>query len=195
MDTVLFEYGFLWIIILLTFFSFLIGIHKMLQVIVSTSFIVLVLLGWSGFLSFLVYYIAQTPTVTLFYFTNTDLVSFIQSADTTTSLWIFVWLIIYAIHYSNNTLHISSSLFSSKLTQVFLAPLAILSMILCLSVAVIGIDIFSLSFLQKIATSFTVDSVIYKYIFFLPLGIIFQWLFTLILLFQKEDHASSYDEL
>jgi hypothetical protein len=195
MDTVLFEYGFLWIIILLTFFSFLIGIHKMLQVIVSTSFIILVLLWRSGFLSFVWYYVSQQSEITFFSFINTDIVNFIQSADTTTSLLIFVWLIIYAIHYANNTLHISWSLFSSKLTQVFLAPLAILSMILCLSVAVIGIDIFSLSFLQKIATSFSVDSVIYKYIFFLPLGIIFQWLFTLILLFQKEKNISSYDEL
>jgi hypothetical protein len=86
-------------------------------------------------------------------------------------------------------------LFSSKLTQVFLAPLAILSMILCLSVAVVGVDIFSVSFLQKIATSFTVDSAIYTYIFFLPLGVLAQGLFTLILLFQKQEHISSYDEL
>ncbi len=195
MDTVLFEYAFVWIIILLTFFSFLIGIHKMLQVIVSTSFIILVLLWRSGFLSSLGYYIAQHSDITFFSFTNIDLVNFIQSSDTTTGLLIFVWLIIYAIHYANNTLHISSSLFSSKITQIFLAPLAILSMILCLSVAVIGIDIFSLPFLQKIATSFTVDSAIYNYIFFLPLGILAQGLFTLILLFQKQEHVSSYDEL
>ena len=195
MDTVLFEYGFLWIIILLTFFSFLIGIHKMLQVIVSTSFIILVLLWRSGFLSFLGYYISQQSDITFFSFANTDIVNFIQSADTTTSLLVFVWLSIYAIHYANNSLHISSSLFSSKFTQVFLAPLAILSMILCLSIAVIGIDIFSLSFLQKIAISFTTDSFVYKYIFFLPLGIICQWLFTLLLLFQKDTSSSSYDEL
>ncbi len=195
MDTVLFEYGFLWIIILLTFFSFLIWIHKMLQVIVSTSFIILVLLWRSGFLSFVWYYVAQQSDITFFSFNNTDIVSFIQSADTTTSLLIFVWLIIYAIHYANNTLHISSLLFSSKITQIFLAPLAILSMILCLSVAVVGIDIFSLQFLQKMATSFPTDSIVYRYIFFLPLGIIFQWLFTLILLFQKEKNIWSYDEL
>lgn len=195
MDTVIFEYGLLWVIVLLTFFSFLIGTHKMLQVIVSTSFIMLILLGWSWFLSYIGYYIAQTPTITLFYFSNIDLVNFIQSADTTTSLIIFVWLIVYAIHYANNTLQISSSLFSSKLTQVFLAPLAILSMILCLSIAIMWIDLFSIAFLQKIGSSFGVDSIIYKYIFFLPIGIIFQWLFTLILLFQKEKNLVAYDEL
>lgn len=167
----------------------------MLQVIVSTSFIILILLWWSWFLSYLGYYIAQTPSITLFYFSNIDLVAFLQSADTTTNLLIFVWLIIYAIHYANNTLQISSSLFQSKLTQVFLAPLAILSMVLCLSVAVIGIDIFALSFLQKIALSFSTDSLIYKYVFFLPLWLIFQWLFTLIILFQKESISSWYDDL
>lgn len=191
----MFEYGFLWIIVLLTFFSFLIGIHKMLQVIVSTSFIMLIVLWWSWLLSYIAYYIAQTPSIMLFSFSNIDLVNFIQSADTTTNLLIFVWLIIYAIHYANNTLQISSSLFDSKLTQIFLSPLAILSMILCLSVSVIGIDIFSISFLQKIISSFGTDSLIYKYVFFLPLWIIFQWLFTLILLFQKEKNIPSYDEL
>ncbi len=191
----MFEYGFLWIIVLLTFFSFLIGIHKMLQVIVSTSFIMLIVLWWSWLLSYMAYYIAQTPSIMIFSFSNIDLVNFIQSADTTTSLLIFVGLIIYAIHYANNTLQISSSLFDSKLTQIFLSPLAILSMILCLSVSVIGIDIFSVSFLQKIISSFGTDSLIYKYVFFLPLWIIFQWLFTLILLFQKEKNMPSYDEL
>lgn len=191
----MFEYGFLWIIVLLTFFSFLIGIHKMLQVIVSTSFIMLIVLWWSWLLSYIAYYIAQTPSIMIFSFSNIDIVNFIQSADTTTSLFIFVWLIIYAIHYANNTLQISSSLFDSKLTQIFLSPLAILSMILCLSVSVIGVDIFSISFLQKIISSFWTDSLIYKYVFFLPLGIIFQWLFTLILLFQKEKNIPSYDEL
>lgn len=195
MDTAILEYGFLWIIVLLTFFSFLIGIHKMIQVIVSTSFIMLIVLWWSWLLSYVAYYISQTPSIMLFSFSNIDIVNFIQSADTTTSLFIFVWLIVYAIHYATNTLQLSSSLFDSKLTQIFLAPLAILSMVLCLSVAVIGIDIFSIAFLQKIMSSFGTNSLIYKYIFFLPLWIIFQWLFTLILLFQKEKNLPSYDEL
>lgn len=196
MDTAFFEYGLLWVIIVLTFFSFLIGVNKMLQVIVSTSFIMLIVLWWSWFLSYLWYYIALTPSITFFSFTNNDIISFVQSADAMTSLIIFLWLIIYAIHYADMTIPLSSKIFSSKFTQILLSPIAIISVVLSLSVAIIGIDVFSITFLQKIAVTFTSDSFVYHYVFFLPLGIIMQWLLTLVLLFPKhKDYPPSYDDI
>lgn len=199
MDTIIFEYVFLWVLILLAFFSFLIGVHKMLQVIVSTSFVILILLWWSGFLNYLTNMISQSPNITLFSFSNMDLVSFIQSADTTTSIFIFIGLMVYVVHYTKHNLNIVSPFFQSKLAQVALAPLAILSMVLCLSVAVFGTDIFSLSFLQQAAIAFSTHSFVYYFVFFLPLWLLLQGFITLIILFEREKTIShspiSYDDL
>lgn len=197
MDTVLLEYGFLGIILLLAFFSFLIGTQKMLQLIVSTSFIMLILLWRSGSLAYLAYYIGQTPAISVFSFSNLDLVQFVHNADTTTSLLIFSWLIIYAIHYSNHSFPLSSSLFSSKIAQILISPLAIMSMILCLSVAILGVNVFSLVFLQQTISSLWADNIVSKYLLFLPLCLLLQGLLTLLLLFpvpSKTTDMLEYDD-
>ena len=150
MDTIAFEYGFLWIIVLMIFFAFLIGIHKMLQVIVATTCTTLITLWWSWSLSFLSYSIAQQGTLQIFGFWSNDIVSFISSAELTTSLLIFVGLLIYTIQYSTSSIVMSSGLLQSKLLQFVRSPLAIVSMIISLTVAVLGIDVFSLSFLTYV---------------------------------------------
>lgn len=171
----------------------------MLQVIVSTSFVILILLGWSGLLTYLSYMISQSPNMSLFSFSNLDIVSFIQSADTTTSICIFVGLMVYVVHYTKHNLNIVSPFFQSKLAQVALAPLAILSMVLCLSVAVIGTNIFSLAFLQETAASFSPWSFVYYFVFCLPIWLLLQGFTTLIILFERERTLShspiSYDDL
>ena len=196
MDTIAFEYGFLWIIVLMIFFAFLIGIHKMLQVIVATTCTTLITLWWSWSLSFMSYSIAQQGTLQIFGFWSNDIVSFISSAELTTSLLIFVGLLIYTIQYSTSSIVMSSGLLQSKLLQFVLSPLAIFSMIISLTVAVLGIDVFSLSFLTSVLENFWSQSIIYKYIQYLPLGILLQGLITLLLVFQKEKKIEiSYDDI
>lgn len=178
------------------FFAFLIGIHKMLQVIVATTCTTLITLWWSGSLSFLSYSIAQQGTLAIFGFWPSDIIAFISSAETTTSIVIFVWLLVYAIQYATSSVTMTSRILQSKLIQFLLSPLAIFSMIIALTVAVLGINIFSLSFLSSVLTNFGEQSIIYKYIQYLPLGILLQWLITLFLVFQKEKKVEvSYDDL
>ena len=196
MDTIAFEYGFLGVIILMVFFAFLIGTHKMLQVIVATTCITLVTLWWSGSLSFLSYSIAQQSTANVFGFGPSDIVAFITSAELTTSLFIFVGLLIYTIQYATSAVVMSSGILQSKLVQLLLSPLAIFSMIISLTVAVLGIDVFSLSFLDSVLANFGRQSIIYKYIQYLPVGLLLQGLITLFLVFQKEKKLEiSYDDL
>ena len=84
----------------------------------------------------------------------------------------------------------------SKLVQFLLSPLAIFSMIISLSVAVLWIKVFSLTFLQSVLTNFGAQSVISLYVQYLPLGILIQGLITLLLVFQKEKKVEiTYDDI
>lgn len=196
MDTIAFEYGFLGIIILMIFFAFLIGTHKMLQVIVSTTCISLITLWWSWTLSYLSYTIAQQNTLEIFGFWSADIASFVQSAEITTSVLIFVGLLIYAIQYASSSVMMTWMILQSKLVQFLLSPLAIFSMIISLSVAVLWIKVFSLTFLQSVLTNFGAQSVISLYVQYLPLGILIQGLITLLLVFQKEKKVEiTYDDI
>lgn len=192
----MFQYILFGVVILLAFFVFLIGINKMFQVIVSTSFIILVVLWWSGLFVYLKYYLSVHSEIMLFSFSNISLIEFLNSADTTTNILLFVGLLIYAIHYSDTHLQPSGNMFSSKLLQVALVPIAIMSMIVGLSISVVGIDLFSLWFLQQLATNFSNNTIIFNYIFFLPVALLLQGLITLLLLFPKSTETDWwYDEL
>ncbi len=196
-DTSLVGYGALWIISLLTFFCFLIGTNKMLKIIVSISLFIVILLWRSWFLNYLISFLMQSSDIVFLTFSHIELAVFIKSADTTTSILIFIWLLIYVVHHTNSWLDLSSPVFSSKIVQqLILVPCAIISIILWLSVALIGVDLFSVSFLQSIAISFSSTSLVYRYIFFLPMWLLLQWLFTLFVLFRRENTSStSYDDL
>jgi hypothetical protein len=195
MDIGLVEYVALWVVSLLTFFCFLIGVDKMLKIIVSISLFIVILLGRSWFLNYLNYFLMQSSDIVFFTFSHIELAVFIKSADTTTSILLFIGLLVYAVHYTSSTMDLSSALFSSKIVQqIVLVPCAIFSIILGLSVAIIGIDIFSVSTLQNIATLFSTDSLLYRYVFFLPMLLFLQWLFTLFVLFKGEDDVSSLSD-
>ena len=168
----------------------------MLQVIVATTCTTLITLWWSWSLSFMSYSIAQQGTLQIFGFWSNDIVSFISFFFFFTSLLIFVGFLIYIIQYFTSSIVMSSGLLQSKLLQFVLSPLAIFSMIISLTVAVLGIDVFSLSFLTSVLGNFWSQSIIYKYIQYLPLGILLQGLITLLLVFQKEKKIEiSYDDI
>ena len=196
MDTLAFEYAFLWVLILMVFFAFLIGTHKMLQVIISTTFITLVTLWWSGFLSFFSYSIIQQWTLSLFGFWPSEIVIFIQSAELTTNLLIFVWLLIYTIQYTTLWGDMISNALHSKLTQIILPPIAILNTIVSLSIAILWINVFSLSFLAGVLEKFWTQSFVYYFVQYLPLLLVLQWIVTLLLMFRKEKKLEiSYDDI
>lgn len=197
MDTVAFEYGFLGIIILMVFFAFLIWTQKMLQVILATTGSTLVILWWSGTLHYFSYAISQQDNMSIFGFEATDLSYFIQSAELTTSILIFIWLLIFTIQYSSSLVNMASWISNSRLVQFLLSPLAIFSMIVSLSVAVLGIDVFSLTFLQSVVNNFGAQSIISYFVQYLPICIMLQGVAMIFLLFQKHKAVEpiSYDDI
>ena len=197
MDTLAFEYAFLWVIILMVFFAFLIGTHKMLQVIIATTFITLVTLWWSGFISFLSYWIIKQNTLMVFGFWPSEIVAFLQSAELTTNLMLFMGLLIYTIQYTTLWVGTSNNIIHSRLIQFVLPPVAIFNTIISLSVSILGINIFSLTFLASVITKFGTLSFVSYYVQYLPLFLLIQWLLTLILVFRKERRIeiTTYDDI
>lgn len=168
----------------------------MLQVIISTTFITLVALGWSGFLSFLSYSIIQQGTLTIFGFWPTEIVGLLQSAELTTNLLIFVWLLIYTIQYTTLSGDLTHNALQSRLIQLILPPIAIFNTIVSLSVAILWINVFSLSFLAGVLEKFWTQSFVYYYVQYLPLLLLVQGLITLLLMFRKEKRIEiSYDDI
>ena len=169
----------------------------MLQVIIATTFISLVTLWWSGFISFLSYGIIKQNTLMIFGFWPSEIVAFLQSAELTTNLMLFVGLLIYTIQYTSLWIGSSNSILHSRLTQFILPPVAIFNTIISLSISVLWINIFSLTFLASVITKFGTLSFVSYFVQYLPLFLLVQGLLTLLLVFRKERRIeiTTYDDI
>ncbi len=192
MDSITLEYLFLGIMVLMVFFAFLIGTSKMLQVIIATTCITLVVLWWSGLITFVSNSIAQNSTLTIFWFWPQDISSFLKSARITTSIFIVWGLLAYVLQYSSPLVVSSSDTSNSKIFQLILSPLAIFTTIVTLIVAVVWIDIFSLSYLSAAQAQFWPTSFVSIILNYMPLCIFLQALLTLFIVFRKENKVKEF---
>lgn len=196
MDIALLEYGLLGVIILLVFLTFAVWMHKMTQVIIAMTSSTLIILWWSGFLSFIESYIASLGEFTLFSLSQTQIVTLLESSQITINFLILAWILIYIIQYTSFSFPVGWTHLSGRTMQILFSPLAIFSMIISLSVALLWIDVLSPIFLTQVGEKFWTQHFIYYCMFYLPLGIVIQWLTTLILLFKKNvTNVTSYDDI
>lgn len=182
---------------MMIFLAFLIGTHKMLQVIVATVFISLISLSRSGMLTILSHIIIAQGTIKIFWFWPESIALFLNSAKVTTWILIFISLLFYILQYTSISVNLNARLIDSKLFQLILAPIAILTMLLSFSVAVLWIDLFSLTFLDLVQERFWKGGFLYIYIQYLPIGLLLHALLWVFLLFPKtytRKTTINYDE-
>lgn len=86
----------------------------------------------------------------------------------------------------------NDSLAHSKFMQLLLSPLAIISVMISLTVAVLGIDIFSWEFIMRIAQNTQSAPILSQYLLYVPLLLILQVIITMILIFPKKPSADDF---
>lgn len=197
MDSLIVEYGVIIMIVMMWFFAVLIGIHKMLQIIVSSSFVMLMVLWRSTWLNWIAHIVGQDSSFSLWWLSHADISYAIASADITTSVLLTIGMLVYVVHYSRYTTPWSDAIIQSRVSQLLFAPFAILSMILCLVVAIFWWEIFVIDFLISMMELYGRDSILYTLISLLPLGFFIQGLITVFLIFPPERRTvvTTYDDI
>lgn len=175
-----FEYALLAVIALLAFFCFLIGMDKMIKLIIGTTILIVIILWrWMLLQTFLFQLMYVGPARSLFGIAQETLVSIVQSIDTTTSVVLFVGLMIVVMTYTHLDIVFDNFTLSSQVQQLLLVPLAIMSLLIGLAVAVIGVDIMNPEKLITIAQLLTHNIQVQRMILYLPLWIMIQGLCSL----------------
>ncbi len=195
-ENLLVEYTLIAALIVLMFFAFLIGTNRMLQVIVSAGFIIVIVLWFSWWLQHLIDILRVTDSIVLFDFTHTELAYFIESASLTLRMLLTGGLLFYVLQYMRYVGGRHSSL-DSRLIQILLVPLAIISMVLSLIVAVLGTSIFAPWFIANTMALYGSTSIVSYTLWWLPWLMVAQGLITLFLVFDKKVTLSDvwYDDI
>ena len=163
------------VLALLVFFCFLMGIDKMLKLILGTTVLMVVVLWWSALLRTRTFFLNKLwESWTLVWIEQTTLLNIVQSIDTTTSILLFVGLMIVVMSYAKLDIIFDSMYLSPQAQQLVLAPAAIISLVVGLSVSVVWIDVFDPIKLQIIASTLTTNSQVQTMIMYLPFWFMLQ---------------------
>lgn len=191
-----FEYGLLWVFVLLGFFCFLIGMEKMIKLVLGSTILMVIVLGWSGLLATRTMLVTRLWTTRTFLgLTQSTVLSIIDSVDTVTSILLFVALMVVVISYTDIGVIFDSHTISPQMQQIMLVPAAIISIVIGMAVAVIGIGVFNPLTLQTLAGSLTTNPQWQLVVLYLPLGVLLQWCLSLWLIssLSIEFHRSERD--
>lgn len=177
-----FEYALLAVVVLIGFFCLMIGLERMIKIVIGTSIVMVITLGWLGTMTWLTNVIAAfVQSDTFFGISYANWRAFVDSADATTAIMWYVGGIIVMITYSKLGVVFNTDQMGEKMYHILLVPCTIMSVIVGIAVALVGMNIFIPSALQTIALSVTANTDAHTIIMLLPFFVFLQWIISLLL--------------
>lgn len=170
-----------WIIWLLAVFSFAIGIEKMIKIVLWNYILGSICLAVSQSLQLLINFLNTSPELKFAGFTYKSLWLFF--ADGKTTIVLIVYVILLVVIYKNSKIHIyiPEDPAVQKWLFVVFVPLTVLSMILTLQIAIMGVNFINTDQLQLIANELTKTPALYTFLTMTPVWILLHGLVTVII--------------
>lgn len=177
-----FEYALVAIVVLIGFFCLMIGLERMIKIVVGTSIVMVITLGWLGTMTWLSTMLATfIQSDTFFGISYANWKALVDSADSTTAVIRYVGAIIVMITYSKLAVVFNTDQMGEKMYHILLVPCTIMSVIVGIAVALLGTSIFVPAVLRVIALSVTTNVDAQSIIMLLPLFVFLQWVLSLLL--------------
>jgi hypothetical protein len=129
------------IIGVLAVFSFAIGNEKMIKIILGNYILSSICLAASQSMILLVNYLNTTPDITFMGMSSKTLSAFFTNGQTTIILVIYVILLVIIYKKSKINITIPLDEASKRMLQIVLTPMTVISIILTLQIAIMGISI------------------------------------------------------
>jgi hypothetical protein len=158
------------------------GTDKMVKLVIGTSILFVIILGRSGLLQTWNYYLIQMwADGLLLGISQPTLLTIVQSIDSVTGVLIFLSGMVVMMKYTYLDIAFDNGKFSPQAQQLLLIPLSLFSLIVGLTVAVIGIDVFSPTKLYALANILTRSFEFQTLIRYLPFCVMLQGAMSLFL--------------
>ena len=177
-----FEYALVAVVVLIGFFCLMIGLERMIKIVIGTSIVIVMTLWWLGTMAWLTNMLATfVQSETFFGISYANRRAIVDSVDSTTAIMLYVGGIIIMITYSQLGVVFNTDQMGEKLYHILLVPCTIMSVIVGIAVALIGMGVFVPTTLHLIAVSMTSNIHAQATIELLPFFVFIQWLISLLL--------------
>lgn len=174
----IYHYFLLGMFMFLLIFTFAIGLEKTLKIIIGNYLLIAIILACNVGINLLEKNLSKNW---LPFLQNIEQIkAFLIDNKIFILLGIYFIFLIIIFAKSNINVWWKKSKFVRVLLSLIFAPLAVISIMVTLEVAILGIKIFSVEWLYTLADQFGVNQIMYYFIILTPVWLILPWLMTII---------------
>lgn len=166
---------------LLAIFSFVMWIEKMIKIIVWNYILTWICLAAGESITLLVNILNQTPEAKTLWILHAKLANFFTMGQTTFVLILYAALLVVIYLKSKLYIRLPADPNVQKSLYIILVPMTVISFVLTLQIALMGIKVLDVSQLTSVVKGLAGNNYAYKFIAFTPLWILLHGIITIII--------------
>jgi len=166
---------------ILAVFSFVMGIEKMIKIILGNYILTGICLAASQSLAIFVVFLSKTPEAKLLWISYDSLAKFFEYGQTTLILILYAILLVIIYLKSKISIQLPIDEAAQKGLYVLLVPMTVISIILTLQIAIMGIKVIDLQHLQTLSNGMTSWSPLQQFFLLTPVRIFLHGIATIII--------------
>lgn len=174
-------YGILAIIGILAILSFVIGIDKMIRIILGNYILNSICLAASQSIVIGVNILQKTPEAKILGWSYEKMANFLDNGSMTIVMILYIVLLIIVYKTSKIRIVLPGDEAIKKMLQILFVPLTVLSMILTLQIAILGMDGVNITAISNIANAVTNNPYMFTFISLTPLRILIHGIITILI--------------
>ena len=165
----------------LVVFSFTIGIDKMIKIILGNYILSSICLAAGQSISLAGETMKKTPELNFMGFSYDKIANFLNNGNMTIVLIIYIVLLIIIFRTSKIKIGLPNDEAMKKMLQLIFVPLTVISMILTLQIAILGINGINIAAISSIAEMVANNQYIYQFVKLTPVWILMHGIVTIII--------------
>lgn len=174
-------YGILAIIGILAILSFVIGIDKMIRIILGNYILNSICLAASQSIVIGVNILQKTPEAKILGWSYEKMANFLDNGSMTIVMILYIVLLVIVYKTSKIRIVLPGDEAIKKMLQILFVPLTVLSMILTLQIAILGMDGVNITAISNIANAVTNNPYMFTFISLTPLRILIHGIITILI--------------
>jgi len=175
------NYIVIWAVGILAVFSFVMGIEKMVKIVLWNYILGSLCLAAGESLSMLVRFLVQNPEQRFFGITYQWFANFFTNGKTTLILILYAGLLVLIYLKGKIHIRVPDDDTSQKLLYIFLVPITVISIIITLQIALMGLQVLDITKLQWLAEWISGNNYFYKFLSATPVWVFLHGIATIII--------------
>lgn len=174
-------YGIVVLVGILVIFSFTIGIEKMIRIILGNYILSSICLAASQSIALAVDAMKKTPELSFMGFSYDKVANFLENGNMTIVLIMYILLLFVIFRTSKIRIELPEDEAIKKMLHLIFVPLTVISMVLTLQIAILGINGISVTTLSSIANTVANNPYMFQFVSLTPVWIFLHGILTILI--------------